>query len=108
MTNRVRREGGKDSAEITLKISMAIEKHPAIAKHTGTADLQRPRGILCHNRDLALFIGIYKNCNTIYNGIINVFNKAISHLGGNRQMYKPVEGLVISSGSAFVYVERFC
>jgi hypothetical protein len=39
------------------------------------------RNTLFRSRDLAPFTGIYQDCSIMYNGMINAFNKAISHLG---------------------------
>ncbi|KAF8847632.1 hypothetical protein BDZ45DRAFT_754708 [Acephala macrosclerotiorum] len=47
----------------------------------GLKDLaEELRNTLFRSRDLAPFTGTYKDRSVMYNGIINAFNKAISHL----------------------------
>ncbi|RFU32678.1 hypothetical protein B7463_g3638, partial [Scytalidium lignicola] len=38
------------------------------------------RNVLFRSRDLAPFTGTYKDYNIMYDGMINAFDKAISHL----------------------------
>jgi hypothetical protein len=40
---------------------------------------------LFRSRDLAPFTGTYRDCSIMYDGTINAFNKAISHLGKEQQ-----------------------
>ena len=48
----------------------------------GLKDLaEELRNTLFRSRDLAPFTGTYKDCSIMYDGMINAFNKAISHLG---------------------------
>ncbi|KAG9241301.1 hypothetical protein BJ878DRAFT_536604 [Calycina marina] len=44
------------------------------------------RNVLFRSRDLAPFTGTYKDRNIMYEGMINAFNKAISHLGKEPQL----------------------
>ena len=48
----------------------------------GLKDLaEELRNTLVRSRDLAPFTGTYKDRSIMYAGMINAFNKAISHLG---------------------------
>ncbi|KAG9235920.1 hypothetical protein BJ875DRAFT_527697 [Amylocarpus encephaloides] len=43
------------------------------------------RNVLFSRRDLAFFTGTYRDRSIMYDGMINAFNKAISHLGKEEQ-----------------------